>query len=106
MKGSETGLEVKVDIFGVNCTFKLAPSSEESKGLLGTLFDSFSTLRFFSSHIFNTKSLDWASSFETLDSVSPKLLFPLGVRGPFRRSLRFRSCCLSLSASAGNGMCN
>lgn len=96
VKGSDTLFE---PIFGVNCTFKLPPSSEESKGLLGTLFDSFSTLRFFSSHILSTKSLDWASSLETIDSVSPKLLFPLGVLGPFRRSFLLRSCCLSLSFS-------
>lgn len=55
VKGSGTLLEL---MFGVNCTFKLPPSSEESKGLLGTLFGSFSALRFFSSQIFKTKSLD------------------------------------------------
>lgn len=104
-KGSDT---LSAPIFGVNCTFKLPPSSDESKGLLGTLFDSFSTLRFFSSHMFKTKSLDWASSLETIDSVSPKLLFPLGVLGPFRRNFLLRSCCLSfsLSPSIGSEGCN
>lgn len=99
-KGSDT---LSAPMFGVYCTFKLPPSSDESKGLLGTLFDSFSTLRFFSSHIVNTKSLDWASSLETMDSVSPKLLFPLGVLGPFRLNFRLRSCCLSLSLSPSTG---
>ncbi|MPC37059.1 hypothetical protein E2C01_030532 [Portunus trituberculatus] len=38
-----------------------------------------------------------------MDSVSPKLLFPLGVLGPFRRNFRLRSCCLSLSLSPSIG---
>lgn len=106
MKGSDTDFEDSVDIFGVNCTFRVPPSSEESMGgLVGTLFDSFSALRFFSSQIFSTRSLDCVSSLDTIDSVSPKLLFPLGVRGPFRRSLRFRSCNFSLSFSESVVIC-
>lgn len=93
VKGSEF-LEVCCVTFGVNCTFKLPPpSSEESKeGLLGTviLLESFVSLsvalKFFSSQIFSTRSPAlWDSSLDKLDSVSPKLLLPDGVRGPFRR---------------------